>query len=357
MHNVRSWTRPRWSTKVGALGLVVLSGLGMRAGAQPAPSLAPNAAYARVAHETTEQVPEALPVSPEEHIRRAQVVARAGQATLTVGEIEHYLAHSPRSEHELFQTREGQARIVRQLLRVHLLARAAEARGAISETTRFAAQRAEELALVRLYSEDLRRQTALRLRTENATRPPVQHTNEQRYGVVFRGSRANATRWIRDIAELPADRALALAEELGEGVETPWAERDATPLEPALRDALWRLEAPSQTSEPIAVGQGRFAVVLLASIQGGMEIGVGAEAQVYLESENALREQAETLRAAHVTNYDPSGVDGVAFRLPRELSRESMEAISRELEATAAEVARAAEAAEAPHPTDLEGAH
>jgi hypothetical protein len=347
-----SGTRLRCTTRVGALGLVLLSSLGSAVvGAQTTPS-----AYARVAQDITERVAEALPTSLEERQRRAQIVARSGEATLTVGEIEYYLAHSAPSESTLFRTPDGQARIVRELLRVHLLARAAVARGAVSEATRFAARRAEDLALVRVYSEDLQRQTALRLRTEAANLPPAQHTNEQRYGVVFRGSRANAQRWIQEVASLPSDGALSLAQELGEGVETPWAERDATPLEGAERDALWNLAEPSAVSGPISIGAGRFAVVRLSSIQPGMEIGVGAEAQVYLASEEAVRTQVELLRAAHVTNYDSARVDGVMFRLPRELSRESMEAIATELEQTAAEVARAAAEASDEPPQPLEEA-
>ena len=338
--------RPRLSTRVVAFGLVAFPLLGV-AGvvAQPAAL----GAYARVGQPTTGEVADLPPLSAEERVRRAQVVARAGEATLTVGEIENYLAHSTLSEHTEFQTTEGRARIVRDLLRVHLLARAAESRGAVSEATRFAALRAEELALVRIYTEDMRRQAALRRRSESALAAPVQHTNEQRYGVVFRGSRSNAERWTREIQNQPADAALRLAQELGEGVDVPWSERDATPLEGSERDALWGLAEPSQASAPISLGQGRFAVVLLGSIQGGVEIGTGVEGQAYLETEQALREHVEALRAEHVTNYDSARVDGVPFRLPEELSRASMEAITAQIEQTAAEVAEAA-AAEAPHP-------
>lgn len=353
MHPLLRSLRPRLSTRVGALGLSLLSGL-CAVGVLAQPASGPPGAYARVAREVTEQLPDPLPTPPEERVRRAQVVARAGQATLTVGEIEFYLQHSSPVESAQFQTAEGRTRIVRSLLRVHLLAEAAVSRGAVSEATRFAAQRAEDLALVRAYTQDLQRSTALRLRTEAASLPPPQQTSEQRYGIVFRGTRANAERWAREVVSLPSDGALRLANELGEGVETPWAAREATPLEGAERDALWSLAEPSEVSQPIALGQGRFAVVFLGSIQGGTEIGVGASAHVYLESEEAVRQHVEVLRGAHVTNYDPAGVDGVAFRLPRELSRESMEAIAIELDQTAAEAAAAAEA-QAPVEAPSEG--
>jgi len=336
------------STRVGALGLLAISSLsGLTVLAQPT-----TASVYAVAAATTGRVAELLPLSTADRVRRAEVVARAGDATLTVGEIEHYLAHSTRSEHAQFQTPEGRARIVRDLLRVHLLARAAESRGAVSDATRFAAQRAEELVLAGLYAEDLRRQTALTMRQ----RPPdlgAEQSGEQRYGIVFRGTRAAAQRWVARIANQPSDAALRLAQELGEGVETPWAERDQTPLPPAERDALFALAESSAVSSPIALPGGRVAVVMLGSIQGAIDNAVGPEAQIYLESERVRREQIEALRAAHLTNYDPAGVDGVLFRLPEELSITAMEAIEAEANQTAAEIAAAAqEAAEAAHAVD-----
>lgn len=349
--SIRSNPRPRLSTQVGALGLVVVSSLsGLTVIAQPAvPPPAPAPRGYAVAEATTEHATELAPLSIAERTRRAEVVARAGDATLTVGEIEHYLAHSPRAEHAQFRTPEGRARIVRDLLRVHLLARAAEARGAVSDATRFAAQRAEELVLAGLYTEDLRRQTALTMRAQ-APQPVAQQSGEQRYGVVFRGTRAAAQQWTQRIADLPADAALRLAQELGEGVETPWAERAQTPLPPAERDALFALSESSAVSAPIPLAGGRVAVVMLASIQGAIDNAIGPEAQIYLESERVRQEQVEALRAAHVTNYDSARVDGVLFRLPDELSIPAMQAIETELNQTAAEIAAAAEAAEAPHP-------
>lgn len=337
------------STQVGALGLVVVSSLsGLTVIAQPAP--APRG-YA-VAEATTEHVAELAPLSVAERVRRAEVVARAGEATLTVGEIESYLAHSPRSEHAQFHTPEGRERIVRDLLRVHLLARAAEARGAVSDAARFAAQRAEELALVRLYAEDLRRQTAWTMR-QQAPVAVAQQSGEQRYGVVFRGTRAAAQQWVERIVDQPPDAALRIAQELGEGVETPWAEREQTALPPAERDALWGLAESSAVSPPITLPGGRVAVVMLASIQGAIDDAVGPEGQIYLESERVRRAQIDELRAAHLTNFDAARVDGVLFRLPEELSITAMEAIEVQANQTAAEIAAAAqEAAEAPHPVE-----
>lgn len=353
--SIRSNPRPRLSTRIGALGLVVLSSLsGLTVVAQPAvtPQAAPAPRGYAVAEATTERVAELAPLSIAERVRRAEVVARAGDATLTVGEIESYLMHSPRSEHAQFRTPPGRARIVRDLLRVHLLARAAQARGAVSDAARFAAQRAEELALVRLYAEDLRRQTAWTMR-QQAPGAVAQQSGEQRYGVIFRGTRAAAQQWVQRIVDQPPDTALRIAQELGEGVQTPWAERAQTALAPAERDALWSLAESSSVSPPIAVAGGRVSVVMLASMQGAIDDAVGPEGQIYLASERVRRTQIDELRAQHVTNYDPSRVDGVLFRLPDELSITAMEAIEVQANQTAAEIAAAAqEAAEAPHPVE-----
>jgi hypothetical protein len=277
--------------------------------------------------------------------RRARVAARAGEVTVTVGEIEDYLAGAPRPVQDTFRSPAGRRGVVERLLRQHLLALEAERRGSIDEATRQRARRREDRVLRDLLEDEVRRDPGAIPPPD----PPVQ-IPEERFGVILRtDSRQVAEAWAREAATLPFTQALARANEVGQGQETPYGRREAAPeAQPPIEDAVWRavysLEAIGRTSRPISIGGGRFAVVFLGGTTGGYtQEGPDERARRMLAAERALVELITQVRADRVTSFDPSTIDGVAFRMGSDRSPEAMRQLAREVEAV-----RAAQAAQAP---------
>ncbi len=103
------------------LGLVLVPSLG-RAQA-PAPTSAP-------ATTTTAPAPSAVPPpAPDDAARRARVVARVGDVTITLGEIEDEINHQSAFMRARFRDRAHLEEHVRERIRMELLAREARRRG------------------------------------------------------------------------------------------------------------------------------------------------------------------------------------------------------------------------------------
>lgn len=279
--------------------------------------------------------------------RRARVAARAGEVAVTVGEIEDFLATAPRTVQDTFRSPAGRRGVVERLLRQHLLALEAERRGSIDEVTRHRARRRADRVLRDLLEDEVRRDPG----PIPPPDPPIQ-IPEERFAVILRtDSRQVADAWAREAATMPFTQALARANEVGQGQETPYGPREAAPqTEPPVEDAVWRavysLEAIGRTSRPIPIGGGRFAVVFLAGTTGGYtQEGPDERARRMLAAERALVELVTQVRADRVTSFDPSSIDGVAFRMSPDRSPEAMRQLAREVEAVRAAQAAQAQAA------------
>ena len=285
-----------------------------------------------------------------ERARRARVAARAGEATVTLGEIEDHLARSTISVREAFRTPAGRRGVVERLLRHHLLALEAERRGNEDPAVSHRARRAEERALCDALELEVRRDPG-------EIAPPSEPVvvPERRFAVILRDdSREDLETWAREIA---ADRtsfhlALARANELGEGQETEYGVRETPPeatppIEPAVWAALFEIEHTGTTSPIVSLGGGRFARVFHAGIVGGFtDTGPDEDARRMLAGDAAWQALADQVRADRVTGLDTTVIEGVAFRMTSDRSRESMEQLGEEVARVQAELTAAAEQGE-----------
>jgi hypothetical protein len=310
--------------------------------AQEEPEPPPVDVYADVPTSTAPSLVTALGVvGPGDRDRRARVAMRMGEVVVTVGEIEDHLWTSPPHVRDAYRTPEGRREILQQLARRHLLAREAERRGVVTEAIRFEALRRQEGILGDLLELMVRSQAVAAREGEPAPAPP-EAVPEERFAVVLRtASRDAAARWARESVGRSFDQVLAGASELGEGEQTPWARADAeSTLEAPLREALWRLPETGATSSPIRLPGGRYGVVFFAGRTGGyVPEAADAPTLAILRGDEAMASLVAQVLAEHARDVRPEGVDGVAFRMPRERSIEAMEAIAREREQSAAEAA------------------
>ena len=269
-------------------------------------------------------------VGPGDRDRRARVAVRVGDVAVTVGEIEDHLWSSPASERARSQSAEGRAEILRRLARRHLLAREAERRGVMSEAIRYEARRREEMVLVDLLELSVR--TAAVGEAEAPPSAPPEAVPEERFAVVLRTrSREDALRFASESIGGSFDRVLARAEELGAGERSAWMRAEDTAFDPQLRDVLFALPEVGSTSDPVELAGGELAVVFMAGRTGGY-VPSGPEPSVlaYARGTEALGALTERALAEHVRDVHVERIDGVAFRMPAERSREAMERIERE---------------------------
>lgn len=264
--------------------------------------------------------------------RRARVAARAGEVSVTIGEIEDHLAALTPAQREAFRTPAGRRGIVERILRLHLLAREAESRGALDALARHQLRRREQRVLRDLLEDVVRRDPG----PIPLPSPPVE-VPLRRFAVVLRTpSRETAEAWAAEAAGLGFTHALARANEVGVGQETPYGERgappDATPpIEPAVWNALFAIEEAGTTSRPIAV-RGGFAVLKFAGQEGGyLDTGPDEAARRMIAANRAWAELTTQVRADRVRDFDPSVVDGVPFRMPQGRSIEAMQQLAEEL--------------------------
>jgi hypothetical protein len=285
-----------------------------------------------------------------ERQRRNRVAARAGEAMVTIGEIEDHLARSTISVREAFRTPTGRRGVVERLLRLHLLAIEAERRGSEDPAVSHRARRAEERAL--------RDALELEVRRDPGEIPPPSEpvvVPERRFAVILRDdSREDLETWAREIA---ADRtsfhlALSRANELGEGQETEYGVRETPPeatppIEPALWAALFEIEHTGTTSPIVALGGGRFARVFHAGVVGGFtDTGPDEGARRMLAGDAAWQALTAQVRSDRVTGLDTTVIEGVAFRMTSDRSRESMEQLSEEVARVQAQLTAASEQGE-----------
>lgn len=267
--------------------------------------------------------------------RTRRVAARAGEVEVTVGEIEHYLAGASPSEVVAFGTPAGRRGIVGRLLRNHLLAVEAERRGSLDGMLAFRARRREERVLRDLLEQDVRR-------SPGAIPPPSEPVNipEERFAVILRTtSREAAQEWAAAVRGESYQTALQRGEPLGEVQQTPYGvagqpPETSPPIEPSLWRTLFTLE-PHQPTPPIAIGGGRWASVSLVGITGGyVDTGPDEGARRMLAGDQAWSALREQVRADLVSDYNPSGLDGVLFRLPDGVTPAQQRALAAEAEAT-----------------------
>lgn len=270
-------------------------------------------------------------VGPGDRDRRARVAVRVGDVAVTVGEIEDHLWSSPASERARYRSDEGRAEILRRLARRHLLAREAERRGVMSEAIRYEARRREEIVLVDLLELSVRAAAVGQAEAPPST--PPEAIPEERFAVVLRTrSREDAVRFAAESVGGSFDRVLARAEELGTGEQSAWmrAEGDVR-FDPQLREVLFTLPEVGAASGPIELPGGELAVVFMAGRTGGY-VPPTPEPSVlaYERGSEALAALTERALAEHVRDVHVERIDGVAFRMPAERSREAMERIERE---------------------------
>ena len=335
---------------VGAAATPLAVGMVARGHAQQPPSALPAtspasglpAAYASL---PTEVGPGVAPrqLQPSDVARRARVVARAGDVTVTIGEVEDHLLTALPTEQEAFRSAAGRRGVVDRLLRFHLLAVEARSRGAVDETLEWSAARAEARALRLTLEEEIRRDPG----PLPAPPAPVD-IPEQRFGVVFYAeSRQTVQAWIDQHRSESFHDALAHGQEMGTAVQTPYGERDRQGEGEAIEAALWRelfrLPPPQGISPPVRVGR-RWAAVMLAGVTGGyVDQGPDEDARRLVLADQVWEQLRRQVRADRVRALDPSALDGVAFRLPNQ-SPAAQRRLQAELEAQQ----RASAATEAP---------
>ncbi|MBN8610623.1 MAG: hypothetical protein J0L92_08570 [Deltaproteobacteria bacterium] len=314
------------------VGVVLVVGLGLSlARAQPSDL---TSLYGSL---PTEVGPGATEVSatPADLQRRARIVARVGDVVVRIGEVEDYLLTATAAERAAFSTPQGRRGVVDRLLRFHLLAAESRARPP-DPALEWAADRAERRALVASLERAVRRDVA----PVPAT-PPVA-IPEERFAVVFYGdTRETVTRWVADHRTASYHDALAHAEALGTAVQTAYGRREqqgeGVQIEAALWRELFRIPPPSGFSAPVRVGA-RWAAVMLAGLTGGyLDEGPDEEARRMLAADRAWTELSQQVRSDRITGFDPSGLEGVVFRLPHQ-SPEDQLRMRRVAEASSQEV-------------------
>ncbi len=285
----------------------------------------------------------APPLSAEARQRRARIAARAGEVVVTIGEIEDHLEQSTGVDRDAFLTPAGRRGVVERLLRRHLLAAEAERRGAADPLLSRRARRAEERALRGLLELEIRRDPG----EIPPPSEPVDHA-EQRYAVVLHAdSREHLATWAQGIAaeRTSYTQALASANELGRGIETPYGEIETPPemtppIEPPVWRALFAIERTGTTSPAISLGGGQFAMVYFAGrITAFVDSGPDEGARRMIAGDRAWQEVITQVREDRVRAFDPSAIDGVAFRMPPGRSLESMERLAEEVAGVQARLA------------------
>ncbi|MBX3271434.1 MAG: hypothetical protein KF729_14300 [Sandaracinaceae bacterium] len=302
--------------------LVAALALGRETRAQP-PEGDP---YARLAGAPTEVLPERPPPSAADLVRRAAVAASAGALVVTVGEVEDHLAREGAPAADL----EARRAAATELLRAALVAEEAERRGLARHPEVRAAER-EALVQV-LLEEDFsldrfEAPAALVAATPPTRRAFVRFARTPAEAAALRRRLAAATLdelALEPVAPIP--RAPHAGGDLGFVAQTP---REGEPeLAPALRAALFALEAYGEVSAPVALGPVLGLVVYGGSL-GGTEAATddGTSAR-WAAREAALDELVAGLRAAHLRDVDVSPIYGARLdpRPPQEAPRTADEA-------------------------------
>ncbi|MEZ4406214.1 MAG: peptidylprolyl isomerase [Polyangiales bacterium] len=268
----------------------------------------------------------AAPADPAETARRAAVVARVGDATITVGELEDMLNEAPAPIRQTYLTPERRREYLEQVVTTMLLAREARARGidrtpeVAAALRRILAQRVEQaLVLEAISPESISRDEVERYYQSHLD--DYQQPEFRRATVAITADRAAAQRVIDGARSARGDlrrvRALVRENSVDEATRAHegdafYFRRDGSPSDAAhgrpvpapLAAAVFALNREMDvTPQPVALPDGRFGVGVLTGIRPALDRhlgdpGVEASIRGFLVRERRQQRSAEVLAQA-----------------------------------------------------------
>lgn len=324
-------------------------------GSLSAAAVAATAPHA-VAQETGMPPPERLAAqatpavthTPEDEARRAQAVARVGEVTLTVGEIEDEIARQTPFMRVRYRDRTQLTELVNTLVRFELLAREAERRGFGDDPE------VREASSQSAVQQMIRRDFDERITVESIPQADVQayydaHPEEFSRAEVRRASHivfeseAQARALLEEARSADARRFRQLAQERSIDPETRqrggdlryFDDHGVSPnsADPAIDEAIVRaafaLRDVGDVAEPVRIGEGehaRWTIVKLTGLRpaehrGIDEAGQGIRLRLWRERrQEALEGFVVQLRERIPTEVNYERMSGVRFEPPDRLS-------------------------------------
>jgi peptidyl-prolyl cis-trans isomerase C len=271
--------------------------------------------------------PTAVPSSPEETARRAQVVARVGDVSITLGQVEDEVNHQSPFMRIRFQSGTALREHVEEMIRVELLAREAERRGFADDPEVTDAVRQSSVQLLIRHDFD-DRITAASIPADDVREYYEQHPAEfhqpemRRASQIVLATRLEADALVAETSHADARTFRQLVTQHSADTETrirggdlryfdadghtPNAADPDVPIEAAR--AAFALTNVGDVSGVIAEGE-RFAIVELTGLRA-------AEDRTLSQADTAIRSRLwRTTRQAALETF----VDGLRERIPTEV--------------------------------------
>lgn len=307
--------RPRLRRFVPALAALALASGAVLAQAPRARPAGGGASPARPDAATTSATGE-LP--PAERERRARVVARVGETTITVGEFEDMLNEAPPPVRQAYADPARRREFLENVIQTTLLADEARRRGidrtpeVASSIRRILAQRLQQAAVLEAVTMDSISDADVRAYYE-AHIGDYQQPEFRRATVIFLDDRAAAEQVTTEARAARGDmrRIQTLARERSVDPATrehdgdlfyfrrmpAGADAGSAPIDPAVVDAAFGLAREMEVSNPVRTADGKWAVVVLTGIRPALrrsldDTGVANSIRGFLVRER--RSQRET---------------------------------------------------------------
>jgi peptidyl-prolyl cis-trans isomerase C len=292
--------------------------------------------------------PAAVAHTPEDEARRAQAIARIGEVTITVGQVEDEIARQTPFMRARYRDRAELEELIGTLVRFELLAREADRRGLGTDpeireaTSQSAVQQMirrdfdERITVESIPQPDV--QAYYDAHPEEFTRPEVRRAsqivleNEEQARALVEEARAADARRFRQLAQ---ERSIDPESRQRGGDLRYFDDHGASPnsADPAVDEAIVRatfaLANVGDVSDPIAVGpeEGRrYTIVKLTGLRPAEhrsveEAGQGIRLRLWRERrQEALEGFVEELRGRTQTEVHYERMSGIRFDPPDRLS-------------------------------------